>query len=306
MIASAAAWRINRYKGFSLQTFLIRIWIAFFVLAFPFSGALAAAGAPGVDLRVEASGLVAHKALYDIRLVGTKSGSQIANVSGQMLFEWQPTCDAWSSKHRFNLSYEYADSPATRVASDFSTFEPFDGKSVYFSSQRRRDGELFEELRGRAALDNGAAGAAIYSLPQGLEFDLPQGAVFPLSHTLGVLKAIRGGEKFYNAVVFDGADQDGPVEINAFIGKAVGLSPDFRASKEFDLALLQSPAREVRLAFFPLNEPAESSDYEMTVTFHENGIISDMFIEYDDFSVTQKLIALQSLPDACSGGEKKN
>jgi len=37
------------------------------------------------------------------------------------------------------------------------------------------------------------------------------------------------------------------------------------------------------------------ADYEMDVIFHENGIISDMFIEYKDFSVTQKLVALEKI-----------
>ena len=33
--------------------------------------------------------------------------------------------------------------------------------------------------------------------------------------------------------------------------------------------------------------------------FHESGIISDMLVEYQDFSVTQKLIALEKI-DAVS------
>jgi hypothetical protein len=32
---------------------------------------------------------------------------------------------------------------------------------------------------------------------------------------------------------------------------------------------------------------------------HENGVISDMLIEYDDFSVTQKLIALEPVKSTC-------
>jgi hypothetical protein len=35
--------------------------------------------------------------------------------------------------------------------------------------------------------------------------------------------------------------------------------------------------------------------------FHENGVISDMKIDYDDFSVTQKLVALERVQgDQCS------
>ena len=77
--------------------------------------------------------LAPHKALYDINLVATRSGSQVVNISGKMFYEWAPTCDAWITDHRFSLFYEYADSPAMRVTSDFSTFETFDGTGFNLS-----------------------------------------------------------------------------------------------------------------------------------------------------------------------------
>jgi hypothetical protein len=254
-----------------------------------------------------AGGFAPHKALYDIRMSGAKSGSQIANVTGQMMYEWQPTCDAWQTKHKFNLTYEYADAPAMRIFSDFSTFEPFDGKSINFSSQRRQGSDLIEELRGQANLDGDNKGVAIYSRPEGLEFDLPPGAMFPMTHTANVLNAIKEGKKFYSAVVFDGSDQEGPVEISAFIGARVDGAAALKDIKGLDPALLQSSAHKVRLAFFPLNEPSESADYEMSAVFHENGVISDMVIEYDDFTVTQKLIALKPVAGTCpvDGAVKK-
>lgn len=250
--------------------------------------------------------LASHKALYEIRLASTKSGSQIVNVTGKMLYETQATCDAWVSGHQFDLFYEYADSPAMHVSSDFSTYEPFDGQSIDFSSQRMRDGQLVEELRGNGTINNAGDGEAIYSLPKGLEYDLPPGALFPMTHTKGVIEAIREHKKFFNAVIFDGSDEEGPVEVNAFIGKPVNAAENFRSAKGFDINLLKSPAYNVRLAYFPLKEASGSSDYEMNVVFHENGIISDMAIEYDDFSVTQKLLALEALPDDCPGKPEKN
>jgi EipB-like len=256
--------------------------------------------APAVDIPAmeKHAGIAAHKALYDIKLTGIKSGSQIVNISGQMLYEWQPSCDGWLANHRFNLMYEYADSEPMRITSDFSTFESFDGKSLDFTSQRKRDGQLFEEFRGRASLAADGTGEAIYSLPDGLEFDLKNG-VFPMMHTMNVLKSIKEGKKFYNATVFDGADDEGPVEINAFVGKTPPV-PDIKPSKKIDAALLKSPVHAVRLAFFPIKDSSPTSDYEMDISLHDNGVVSDMFIEYDDFSITQKLVALEPVKSACT------
>ena len=52
----------------------------------------------------------------------------------------------------------------------------------------------------------------------------------------------------------------------------------------------------MRMAIFQASDQEEESDYEMDMVFHENGIISDMTIEYDDFTVKQKLVSLEKLP----------
>ncbi len=251
----------------------------------------APAQAVGPDL---APGLTPHKALYDIDLVATRSGSQIINISGKMFYEWKPSCDAWITDHRFNLFYEYADSPGMKISSDFSTFESFDGESFNFSSRRKRDGALYQELRGNATLD-GDIRKSIFTMPEGLSYDLTPGTMFPMGHTVEMVKQARAGKKFFTATVFDGSDEEGPIEINTFIGKKANAMAEVKPSKSLDMTLLNTPAWNVRMAVFPTEKPEEHADYEMTMIFHENGVISDMLIEYDDFSVTQKLVALEKL-----------
>lgn len=253
--------------------------------------------------KTRAMGFQPHKALYEIRMSGVRSGSQILNISGQMFYEWQPVCNAWISNHRFNILYEYADSAPTRITSNFSTYEPFDGSALNFTSQRKRDGEIFEEIRGSANVAPGMLGKASFNMPADLEFDLPEGTLFPLSHSLAVAQKIKDGEKFYNATIFDGSDEDGPVSVNAFIGKLAEVPQREEDHAALDQSLLASPAHRVRLAFFPLNNDAAESDYEMSLVYHENSLISDMLIEYDDFSVSQKLIAVEPMAQGCTGDE---
>ena len=245
------------------------------------------------------AGLLPHRALYDIKLAGSKNGSQILNVAGQMFYEWRPSCEAWISNHRFKLRYEYADTPAMDITSEFSTYESLDGKSLSFTSQRKRNGEIYEELRGQADIDKEEKGLAVYSIPDGLSYDLPKGAMFPMSHTLAVLDNIRAGKKFFSAVIFDGSDEEGPVEINTFIGKAHLMPAVNDLLTPMNEILQASPAWNVRLAFFPLTKPEATSDYEMSIVLHENGVISDMKIDYHDFSVSQKLTALDKMEQNC-------
>jgi len=253
--------------------------------------------------RAAGGAMAPHKALYDIKMVSKHSGSQVINISGRMFYEWRPECEAWVTDHRFNLFYEYADSPPIRVTSDFSTYEPYDGKSFDFTSRRKRNGELYEEVRGRAERNEDGTGTAVYTMPPDQGFDLNKGTMFPMAHSLEILKLAREGKKFYNATVFDGSDNEGPMEINSFIGKPVDAASLVPADGMIDADLIRSPAWAVRMAFFPLMTPEADSEYEMEVVYHENGVISDMRVDYRDFSVTQKLLALEKVKVADCGGK---
>lgn len=245
-----------------------------------------------------AAGMVAHKALYKIKMVKRKAGTLVSDVTGQMLYEWQPYCDAWISNTRFNMTYDYMETPPLHLTSDFTFHETFDGKGLTFSTQRKKDGNLFEEFRGSAKNENGTI-KAVYSIPKGLEHDLPSGTLFPVSHTLEVLKKAKAGEHIFNAMIFDGSDDQGAVQLNTFIGKEADITPYLKDSPEFDKSLVNTKAWNLRLAYFPENNEENIPEYEMNVVFHENGVISHMLIEYHDFSVEQTLVAIEPLGDAC-------
>lgn len=247
-----------------------------------------------------------HKAVYKIEMISKRSTAQVLNISGEMLFEWKIGCDAWMTDHRFNLFYEYADSSPMRITSDFTTYEMFRGDSFSFNSRRRRDGELYEELRGHASASADSPGQAVFSMPEGLTYTLAPGSLFPMAHTVSVLRAARGGQKFFAATIFDGSDEEGPAEISAFIGKPVNAMARMTPNAKIDTALINTPAWQVRLAFFPLSSTESDSDYEMDLILHDNGVISDMVVDYKDFSVAQKLIGLEPLPKASCGPAPRN
>ena len=183
-----------------------------------------------------------HRALYDIRLIESHNAAQIVNISGKMYFEWEEMCDAWVTDHRFNLIYEYSDSPAMQITSDFSTWESRDGKTFLFSSRRSRNGELYDEIRGQANIDDDGNGTVNYTLPEEVEIDLPYGTIFPMKHTFMLAEKTNDpNSPFLNAIVFDGSDEEGPVEINAFLGKET--TPEIKENDKIDQSLLSSKAQ---------------------------------------------------------------
>lgn len=277
-------------------------------MRYPFLGALllpvillCGGGAHAASLDAIAKRLAPHKAVYDIDLVATHSGSQIINVSGKMTYEWKKSCDAWVTDHHFTLNYDYADSEGMRINSDFSTYESLDGTSFDYTSRRKRDGELYEDLRGHADMSP-KGGKATFTNSETAPYDLNPGSLFPMGHSIRLIDHAMAGDKFYLAEVFDGSDEDGPIEINSFIGK-IADTKKLAKNDKIDAKMVNGKAWNVRMAVFPLKDKEEKADYEMSLVFHENGIISDMLIEYDDFSVTQKLVSLESIPAETCGGQ---
>ena len=246
-----------------------------------------------------------HRALYDVTLTSIQSGGQLVDIRGKMFFEWKKSCESWTTDHRSSLVYEYSDGTSARINSDFASYETLDGKTLSFSSRRENNGAVFEEYRGHASLnpvDEGAAsGNATYSVPASLDFKLPKNTFFPMQHTMEILERAKHGEKFFNATLFDGSDDKGPQQVNVFIGNAVDATAGYANSRRIDASLLKSPAHKMRLAFFDPKDDMSAADYEMDLVALDNGVVSDIEIIYDNFTIRQHVVALEKMPaPACA------
>lgn len=258
------------------------------------------AGTIGSPQTAHAVDLASHKAIYDIRMKSSQTGSQVLDVRGKMLFTFKKSCDGWISNHKFSLNYEYTGSQPLEVESKFTSFEGFGGKLLNFSSSRISNGEQDQELRGLATISD-AKKIAQFSIPEDLSFKLSDATLFPAAHTIKLIEAAEQGQKIVNAEVFDGSDDKGPVEINAVIGKKTLPQSDTKLDK----ALTGGAGWVMRLAVFPNNsdDNQTTSDYEMTMNMLENGVIKDMTVDYHNFSVTQKLVAIEPLKEDKCGAE---
>ena len=280
-----------------MKRFVILTGGIMLALCFPArSQAAAPSIAPPAEVRI-----VPHRALYEIHMISRKSNSQVLNIDGKMYFEWRVGCGNWTTDHRFRISYQYTDSDPMLVTSNFVTYEPFDGKSLMFSTRRSRNGEVYEKLSGSASSSGKEPGEAVYTAPPGLTQDLPPGTLFPMFHTVEMVRQAEEKHKFFNATVFDGSDDEGPVEINTFIGKRIRGLDAVTPGPHIDRKLLDVPAWKIHMAFFPVLKPNPDSDYEMDAVLQANGIISDMRVDYRDFSIVQKLAGLEALPpESCA------
>lgn len=241
-----------------------------------------------------------HKALYDFKLVTAQAGAGITGIDGRMYYEQDDDCDAWTTEHRFRVEYQYPERKPVENTSHYVAFEAKDLSQFYFSSERQEDGVTTEQLRGQVERFPDGTAKAEYSRPANLNYDLPKGYMLPTQQTNEVIRHARKGDKFFDVVMFDGTDADGPVEVNTYIGKKVTaeeIDALVAGHKDMDRSLLVPEAWHVRMAVFPLKDSdSMSASYEMDMILHANGVVSWSLVDYKTFKVEQKLLAIEKLP----------
>ena len=251
-----------------------------------------------------------HRALYNLRMTALRNATAIANVNGQMFYEWHESCDRWTTNQKFQMDFLYPEGDPARLNSTYTTSESRDGHDFDFSTRRERNGVLAEEVRGQAGPKSsfgiGALRFAHFTKPNDQGFDLPSGAKFPSAHTAAIIAAAKRGVKFMNLPLFDGSELGPAVDVSIVIKK--DKDPEL-ANNLKDDPLLKKDVYRVRMAFFSNNKekkPASAAekstelpDYEMTLWLHEDGIVSQYQIDYPEFSLIASLDALDAIEKEC-------
>jgi len=232
-----------------------------------------------------------HRAVYRMTLHSARNSSKISDVRGAMMFEQADVCDGWTTEQRFQLRFSYVEGEETDMTTNYTMWEAKNGLRYRFNVRKLVNGETDEEIRGSARVKSrGGPGEAHYLMPDASTSKLPKGALFPTAHTLALLNKAARGEKFYNRVVFDGADAEGASEVNAVIAKGRPFVTTI------DSPLLRGQTMwPIRMAFFA-SDGAETPEYEISSRLLANGVVGGMQIDYGDFIVDVELEKIETLP----------
>ncbi len=248
----------------------------------------------GLLVAPAAAQIASHRAAYKLSL-GSGKSSGIMELNGAMYIDWHEVCEGWTISQR--MRFQIFDDNGQPLDSDisFSSWEAKDGLSYQFTLRTMRNGEVAEELRGRAELDGrGKGGRAVFTEPKDEVIELPPGTIFPTEHSIELLRKANAGEKIIARQVFDGATLDGALEINALI---TGRSPpDESLDPKIAADLVKGPAWRIRMAFFNLEEQAAEPEYETSMRVLDNGVGLDFLFDYRDFSIKADLEQLEALP----------
>lgn len=238
------------------------------------------------------AGLLPHRALYQVRLL--KSGGDVADVDGQMAFEWQDSCDGWSVSQRSLMQFLYASGDQASIGWSLTSWEAEDGSSYRFVVRQSTDGDLVAEYRGDARLAaDGSGGRASYSQPPSHTVALPAGSLFPTQHSLALIEHATKGDQMVWREVFDGSDEQGLFGVNAVI---TALPEAARKAADQRAELKGVPSWRVALAFYAPGSQAAEPEHEQNLQLYANGVVDRLELNYGDFSILATLSKLEALP----------
>jgi len=248
--------------------------------------------------------LASHKALYKVRLTSTRPGTDYQDVTGKMFLEFTDSCDAWTTNQKSLLRIVTDEGNEELSRSVFSAWENKAGNNYQFSSSQTDNGQTTEYVGSGSRNRTGDGGQATYTKPERKSYKLPPHFLFQTAQQVKLIEYAQKGGHFLNGDMFDGSEGGGSARFNAVIlkpslDKAQGIMPAN--------PLLDSPVHRIRVAFYSPagtdDDDGQSSDggsdqpeYEMTMTVHDNGVVSDYDYDYEDFSVHGQLESIQALP----------
>lgn len=245
-----------------------------------------------------ARALASHRGIYDLTLDRARENTNIADVSGAMLFELIDACESWASRQRFTMTLRDREGTELETGSDYATLESMDGRTLRFSLTQVVQGAVKSRVAGQAELGADGSGIARYSEPEAKELPIPPGTLLPNTHTIAALNAARAGQRLLVAPIFDGTSADGAQQTTTFLSPWQGPQPVPEAPS---LSALGSS--RMRIAFF---EPgadqaggASTPSYEVSLRYFENGVADEMIMDFGDFTVRAKLVKLEDAPGGC-------
>lgn len=250
--------------------------------------------APAAVVAAPVVDLLPHRAYYDIKLKDSRWGSGVSGLRGRMVVEFNDACDGYTLNQRFVT--EMSDTEGQLTVSDLwiTSWESVDGKNFRFNLKNEVNGKAVSTFKGKAER---AAGKIKYEAPEAKENELPKETIFPTEHSVDLILGARSGQTFMERRIFDGSGEgeiydayavfgheQARTKVEALMASVPGAGP-YKAER----------AWPVTISYFPTGDKEETPDYEVSFTLYENGISSDLILDYGDFSVTGKLEKIEVL-----------
>lgn len=247
---------------------------------------------PSVPSARVVDGFLSHRAVYDLKLKSTQWASNVVGLNGRLVSEFDDVCDGYTFNQR--IVTNFTDTQGTATTGNFwvSTYESADGRHYRFTLTNTVDAKEVERTVGQANRDDKGIAKVDFQKPSGKNFTIPGSVVFPTEFMGRVVAAARRGERGVSVKMFEG-DAEGKVfDAFASIGQESAPSEEEIATPGGE-ALRGLKVWPVTLTYYVTGGNTDLPEYETSFRLFENGVTSNVTLDYGDFTVSGKLRTIQ-------------
>jgi len=261
-----------------------------FVAAFFVGAVFALSAMPYKNALAQGDGLQGYEAKYTMKLLEAKPSSNIAALNGQLDYAFTEDCDGWSTSYAFDFKYNFTNHSSGQMTTQTTTYETKDFSRYNFSITRQMAGAALDSVKGHAELSDDML-KAYYKGAAAREEIYKGDILLPSEHALKLLAQARAGKAFSSYEVFDGLEQQGTRTITSYV---FPYKEDGGYAKAQHMGALNDGMKKwrVSIAYFSESTTQEASDYEMSATLYDNGVMDDIRLDYHDHIIGQELSAL--------------
>lgn len=258
-----------------------------------FSGSPVPAAEPGAK-PIE---LVAHRAVYDLKLTQSRGRRPIASVRGRILYDFAGnSCEGYTLQ--FRQVSEIDTGEGKQALSDLraTSWEDGEAKSFRFASQNFLNQQPSTVVDGKAQRSADKIDVSL-SKPENKKLDIPGHNVFPSEHMRRIIEAARAGKNILELPVYDGSENGERLYntltvIGHLIAPEEKQPTDATAGQGKLAGMVRWP---VTISYFDKAKAdgEQTPVYAISFEVYENGISRALSLDYGDFIVGGELTQLE-------------
>lgn len=236
-----------------------------------------------------------HRAVYDFKMgtsVGTKGP---ADARGRIVFELRgDACTGYSVNFRQATTVTSSQGLTQTADVRSATHEDADGKNFRFRIETLSQGSGGRLIEGMAEKSPGGLSIKL-AKPAPAKIDLGVNVTFPMQQTLLTLAAARKGERVLELKTFDGSDTGKKVYHSLqIIGAPISKPSNDLANAQ--PAMKNMKRWRVIASNFDLKNIDAPALYKLRFDMWDNGISSNVTIDYGSFTLIGKMSKLELFP----------
>lgn len=236
------------------------------------------------------SGIMPHRAFYEMELGTTGQNANIQAIEGRSAFTLSRDCDGWLSGEDYVIEFGGREGNLDRIVSRFSSWEADSGDKYSFDITETSSYQDNQEFNGYATITADRSDA-YFSMSPEAPVSLPQDTYFPMRHMMAILDYARSGKKILAATVFTGAEPDDALlSTNTVIG-----SWNSQDQKELLGGFSADGFWPVRVAYFKPESTSVEPEYEINYALQPNGVIRNYEIDYGEFTIIAKMLKIETV-----------